>query len=631
MEKNIWKNFELKIIAIILLTTFPLLFSFYFLIYNQYYKLTIDTLKDEAYSIHKYVEEIVNEKSFSELNSIADENSEIYLQIHKQLNDIRRIANIRYLYTAKQNENGQYIYVLDGLDFNAKDFRHIGEPIEQEIIPRLQKCLNNEVVLDDEILVTDWGIVYVTYFPVHNNKGDVIGAVGMEFDCENLYKAFNKVKVLTITLSWLIACLLTFIAILSIKKIVKNTENILIKKDQLLIESKEEAMKNSKAKSEFLSRMSHEIRTPINAIIGMTTIAGNTNNINKIKYCLSTIGTSSEQLLNLINDILDMAKIESGKFELELAPLNLERLLMKICSLLIDKAELKQQKFDVVLAGNMNMNYMGDTLRLSQIITNLLSNAIKFTPEKGSITISVEEIKKEDEYSTLHFAVSDTGIGITKEQLAKLFDSFEQADGSISRRFGGTGLGLAISKNLVEKMNGHIWAESQPNVGSTFYFEIKLQHLQQQHNNSLPEGKELSALIIDKNTEMRQHFSNIMDSLNIYSDVADNNIKALKLIQKAKEKQKTYDVVFIDYHLEDKNGLETAAMISEVIDKNNIIIMTSFLEWNKIEPEAHKLGIYHFITKPLFPSSIMNTINIVIGNIVIYKRENVFRFFLIWF
>ena len=617
MGKSIWQKFELKIVIIILFITLSLSLSFYFLIYSQYYNLTITNLKEDARIVHQYAEEIISKSSFSELNTPADEEKEIYLTTYKQLDEIRRIANILYLYTAKLNENGDYIYVLDGLDRDAEDFRHIGDPIEDEIIPELKKCLNNEVVLGDNIKVTEWGIVYVTYFPVHDDDGNVIGAIGMEFDCENLYNSFSRVKILTIVIALLLAFLFTCIAIVLLKKVVRNTETVLIKKDQLLVEAKEEALKSSQAKSDFLSRMSHEIRTPLNAIMGMTAIAENSNDISKIRYCLTTIGTSSAQLLNLINDVLDMSKIEAGSFELDLAPLDIEKVLMKVCNLVVDRAEQKHQKFDVFLDGNMRTHYIGDELRISQVITNLLSNAVKFTPEKGVVTLTVKEAQEDDGYSVLQFSVTDTGIGMTDEQINKVFTSFAQADKSISQRFGGTGLGLAISKNLVEKMDGQIWVTSEMNKGSVFHFNIRLKHSSWQDQTMICDGiipSDLKMLIVDDDKDIQKNFIGLVDNLGIRAEIAQSAASAIGLVKTAKEIKQPYDIIFLAYKLPDMNGLEAASNLIQIIDKNAIIIMTSFLKWNKIENQAKSLGIRHFIPKPLFPSSILNAINETIGN-----------------
>ena len=579
-KKNLWERFELRIVLILLFITLSLSLSFYFLIYNQYNDLTIKDLKDDAWIVYEYVEQIIDENSFKELHSIEDEEKEIYLSTYKQLDQIRRIANIRYLYTAKQNANGEYIYVLDGLDRNAEDFRHVGDPIEDEIIPALEKCLNGEVVMGDCILNTEWGTVYVTYFPVHDSSGSVIGAIGMEFDCERLYQSFIQVRILTIIIALVLMIAFSSIAVFILKKLFKSTEAELIKKDQLLIAATEEALKNSRAKSDFLSRMSHEIRTPMNAIIGMTKIADNTNDIGKLRYCLATIGVSSAQLLGLINDILDMSKIEAGKFELDFAPFNIEKSLMKVCNLIIDSAERKGQKFDVILGNNMRVHYLGDELRLSQVITNLLSNAVKFTPENGTITLTVEEKQRKEDGSVLRFTVADTGIGMTQEQIGRLFTSFEQADESITRKFGGTGLGLSISKSIIDKMNGTIWVDSEINKGTTFTFDIELKWSAQQSGGAIFNGitpSDLKLLIVEgKETEdvpdfsdvtlllaedvdiNREIFITLLENTNVKIDIAENGLIA---VQKFTAHPEQYNMIIMDVQMPEMDGYEATKTI----------------------------------------------------------------------
>ena len=579
-KKSLWERFELKIVLILLFITLSLSLSFYFLIYNQYNDLTIKDLKDDAWIVYEYVEQIIDENSFKELHSIEDEEKEIYLSTYKQLDQIRRIANIRYLYTAKQNANGEYIYVLDGLDRNAEDFRHVGDPIEDEIIPALEKSLNDEVVMGDRILNTEWGTVYVTYFPVHDSSGSVIGAIGMEFDCERLYQSFIQVRILTIIIALVLMIAFSSIAVFILKKLFKSTEAELIKKDQLLIAATEEALKNSRAKSDFLSRMSHEIRTPMNAIIGMTKIADNTNDIGKLRYCLATIGVSSAQLLGLINDILDMSKIEAGKFELDFAPFNIEKSLMKVCNLIIDSAERKGQKFDVILGKNMKVHYLGDELRLSQVITNLLSNAVKFTPENGTITLTAEEKQRKEDGSVLRFTVADTGIGMTQEQIGRLFTSFEQADESITRKFGGTGLGLSISKSIIDKMNGTIWVDSEINKGTTFTFDIELKWAAQQSGGVIVNGitpSDLKLLIVEgKETEdvpdfsdvtlllaedvdiNREIFITLLENTNVKIDIAENGLIA---VQKFTANPEQYNMIIMDVQMPEMDGYEATKTI----------------------------------------------------------------------
>jgi len=387
-----------------------------------------------------------------------------------------------------------------------------------------------------------------------------------------------------------------------------------------LMREKENAQEAARAKSNFLSGISHEIRTPMNAIIGMTKIAANTEDISKLKYCLHTIANSSEHLLSIINDVLDMSKIEAGKFELKSGRLSIERLLMRTCSIVIDSMEAKNQKFDVIIGDDLHHNYyIGDELRLSQVITNMLSNAIKFTPDYGKISLKVNEVFDNKGFVTLRFAVSDTGIGIKEEQISKLFGSFEQIDGSITRQYGGTGLGLAISKNIIEKMNGRIWVESDYGKGSVFIFEVKLKRAPSR-DRTVFEGvhpKELRVLFVENDNDITERFRHITSGFNITADIAVSVNEAAEKIEAAFKAGTEYDVVFLKYNMPVSNGLDIISKLDGMVNTGSIVMITSFIEWHIIEKNANQLNIDKYITIPMFPSAVLN----VIGEVLSAQRK----------
>ena len=382
-----------------------------------------------------------------------------------------------------------------------------------------------------------------------------------------------------------------------------------------LMNEKENAQAAAQAKSDFLSRMSHEMRTPMNAIIGMAKIAENTDDISKLRYCLSTINNSSVHLLGIINDVLDMSKIEAGKYELERVLFNIENTLMKVCNFVLDNMEKKDQHFNMILGKDLSLNYMGDDLRLSQVLTNLLSNAMKFTPEGGDITLMVEKVGQQGNRNVLRFSIIDTGIGMSAEQVQRLFNAFEQADGSISRKFGGTGLGLAISKSIVEKMDGRIWAKSEEGSGSTFCFEVSLERASRQASVALEDiqTKDIRLLVIEPDDEVRARFAEIIESFGMRIDSATHIEDALALIRQAQETNRDYSIIFFDSIILEGNAVDCIQQLSSSAGKSTFIIITSFIEWHRIEKIVRMHNITQFVIKPVFPSSVLDVIHEVVG------------------
>ena len=379
----------------------------------------------------------------------------------------------------------------------------------------------------------------------------------------------------------------------------------------------------SQAKSSFLSNMSHEIRTPMNAIIGMTTIGKLAHEIDKKNDALAKIEGASKQLLGIINDILDISKIEADKLELSSVSFDFEKMLQNVADVINLRVDERRQRFFVNIGKDIPHTLIGDDQRLSQVITNLLSNAVKFTPEEGTITLDsrlLPDRADADGFCRIQISVSDTGIGITDDQKVRLFKSFEQADASTSRRFGGTGLGLSISKRIVELMGGSIWVESEPGKGSKFIFDVLLKRGAGEKKQLLDESvnwDNIRIFAVDDEPEIREFFSVVSKSLGISCCVAASGEEAAELI----ENGDNYNIYFIDWMLPGMNGGELAGLIQSKIAENPVIIIFSSADWSLIEDDARSAGVERFLPKPLFPSMIADAINECLGKEQRKKEE----------
>ena len=378
---------------------------------------------------------------------------------------------------------------------------------------------------------------------------------------------------------------------------------------QIIKDALTAAEQASRAKSDFLSRMSHEIRTPMNAVIGMTTIAAaSLDNRDKLTDCLGKIGLSSRYLLSLINDILDMSRIESGKVSIINEEFDFRSFVEGISSLIYPQAKNKNIVFDLNIEGVVDERYRGDPLRLNQVLINILSNALKFTPEWRSVHLSIRETRRVRDRAYLQFIVRDTGIGMEKGLLTRIFEPFEQGGASISHSYGGSGLGLAISSNLISLMNGHISVSSTPGVGSEFVVELPLLTVPDNTPKQDVSLEDIRVLVVDDDLVTCEHTTLILNRIGVDAEYVTSGKAAVTRVKSALQRHTCYNIALVDWKMPDMDGVETARSIRRIVGPDTLVIIMSAYDWTEIEARAREAGVDFFISKPIFQSVVQDVL-----------------------
>ncbi|MEG1012950.1 MAG: response regulator [Clostridia bacterium] len=372
------------------------------------------------------------------------------------------------------------------------------------------------------------------------------------------------------------------------------------------------AQQASNAKTEFLSCMSHEIRTPMNTIIGMSTLAaGCVNDPEQVSEYLSKVGISARYLLSLINDVLDMSKIESGKVLIRHDEIPFEEFINGINSICHAQAQQKGVEYDAILLSFTEDIYIGDAMKLQQTLINILTNAMKFTPAGGRVQFTIHQEKKSHNEALMKFTVNDTGVGISEKFLPQLFEPFEQQRNGTTTPYTGTGLGLAICRNLVDLMGGKISVNSIEGVGSEFAVEVKLGISEKSKKAAKPNldipFENLKVLIVDDDIIICQHTQQVLQDMRVHAEYVISGAKALEAVRQKWSKKEFFDIILLDWKMPDMDGVETTREIRKMVGPEvTIIIMTSY-DWAAIEIEAKQAGVNLLISKPIFKTSLHST------------------------
>ena len=570
---------------------------------NQAADLVSRTFSEEMMMISKMAANLAVAEELELYRDIADMERQSYQDLKEKLAAFSAEFDLEYTYFLKLDaETDKMQFIIDNVP--GYETGLIESQVDREEWPDL--ALTGETVV---VPLGQYSPGYEGYFTAYapvcyrdgSRSGIIVGVDKTDLHAHRVERAITKLPY------YMAATLLGILAVCYVS-LVLYKRRMHVAKDE------------SQSKSAFLSNMSHEIRTPMNAIIGMSHLARHTDDMGQVQSYLLKIDDAAQHLLGIINDVLDISKIESEKFELNLEAASLEKILKRATTVINFKVDEKQQDFMVKVDQDVPDNIVVDSQRLAQVITNLLSNAVKFTPEKGRIRLNIHKAGELNGLLTLRFEVSDTGIGISEGQKGKLFQSFSQADSSISGRFGGTGLGLAISSNIVSRMDGKIWVDSEPGAGSTFTFTVKVQSAkaageQPELQKIAPQWNDLEFLVVDDSQEVTAYFRAIIEKLGARCDTAQSSQSAWQKI----EHENKYDIIFVDYLMPEEDGLFLTRKIKNKYGKQSIVIMISATIWTDIEAEAKRAGVDNYLEKPLFPSAIADCVSECLGYVAAQK------------
>ena len=581
-------------------------------------EITRDTASADA--VHKLVDGRIGKEDFDQINNQSDEKNPLYKDISSYFNEVRTLNSTRYIYTAKKNEEGKLVYVVDGLDPDADDVRHPGDYIEDEMVPYINRAISGENVYSQDIIDTTWGPIFTACYPVsanHDGTGEIIGAFCIEMDMQSAYGMVEKTNHISIICGLVAGAVLLLICLYTYYVYQKSKAEEQ-KQKQLLMNAAEEADAANKAKSAFLLSISHDIRTPMNAIIGFTNIALHQNMVSDIHDSLKKVQQSSNHLLSLLNDVLDFSRIESGKVTISPEPVDMNQLTDNVQAIMNGLLYNRNLQFEVHRENLKNPYVLADVVRIREVLVNLLGNAVKFTKDGGEITLDISSYPGADEKHIItRYVVRDNGIGMSEEFQKKLFDPFSQEDDANARtQYKGTGLGMAITKKYVDMMGGSIAVESKKGVGSTFTVEIPLElpeqvipSEQKQHLHRDLTG--IHVLMAEDNDLNAELATIMLEDAGMIVTRASDGKEVVDLFKN--NPRGTYDLILMDIMMPNMDGHQAAKAIRALgIERSDavtipIIALSANAFIDDIQ-ESLDSGMNDHISKPINIEELIDTI-----------------------
>ena len=581
-------------------------------------EITRDTASADA--VHKLVDGRIGKEDFDQIKDQSDEKKQLYKDISSYFNEIRTLNSTRYIYTAKKNEEGKLVYVVDGLDPDADDVRHPGDYIEEEMVPYIDRAISGENVYSQDIIDTTWGPIFTACYPVsanHDGTGEIIGAFCIEMDMQSAYGMVEETNHISIICGSVAGAVLLLICLYTYYVYQKSKAEEQ-KQKQLLMNAAEEADAANKAKSAFLLNISHDIRTPMNAIIGFTNIALHQNTVSDIHDSLEKVQKSSNHLLSLLNDVLDFSRIESGKVIISPEPVDITQLTDNVQAIMNGLLYNRDLKFEVHRESLKNPYVLADVVRIREVLVNLLGNAVKFTKDGGEITLDISSYPGADEKHIItRYVVRDNGIGMSEEFQKKLFDPFSQEDYANARTlYKGTGLGMAITKKYVDMMGGSIAVESKKGVGSTFTVEIPLelpeQVIQSEQKQHLHRDLTGIHVLMAEDNDLNAELATIMlEDAGMTVTRASDGKEVVNLFKN--HPRGTYDFILMDIMMPNMDGHQAAKAIRALgIERSDavtipIIALSANAFIDDIQ-ESLDSGMNDHISKPINMEELIDTI-----------------------